>query len=123
MQNVSVLDDIQGNPIAHGTYSTTGFTTSAPVGTAPAATNAVTTVPPVGTTVSPTTTPCKIIKNVVPYLKMLKAYKKIKTTAICKAKCAQNKTCQYWVWSRKRQCKLFDVDWKKSKNAISGEEC
>jgi len=90
----------------------------------------------VPTTVAPNTTlPCPTRENVVPFLKTLSPYKKIKTATVCKDMCIELEGCQYWVWRNskkvarrqknkyKRQCRLYAVDWKKSMNTVAGEIC
>ena len=37
-------------------------------------------------------------KDTIPYLRVIKKLKKIKTVEVCSKKCIQNPDCDYWKW-------------------------
>jgi len=87
----------------------------------------VTTAPTAAPTAAPTEAPsCENKKGKIPFLKVLKQVKKVKTAAACKSMCMDLEACEYWAWKTnrkvaKRICKLQAVAFKNGKGWTSGE--
>jgi len=93
-----------------------------------------TVLPPTTTTLPPTTTTAITTtsapeecaeKDMIPYLRVIKKLKKIKTVEDCSKKCIQNPDCDYWKWKThkkvaKRQCYLMQIQYIPKRNWWSG---